>query len=526
MSQEIRRSISPVADRDPLHPYHKEFLNRLRRADLSEKQIHRLVGHARHFLVWLERDGTSIETVDDVVLKRFRDHDCRCARPRHGRYRVYVRRPRKLLSGAFWLVRFFEETGRTRHPGEYDEALRLLEAFLQQLAADGYKPTTLRLYRRACRHFIVWLQRSRIALKEVSADTKDRFLLHECLCPGFFRRQARPSSNRIAVERFVGFLGVQGVAPEARVASGRTCGEPLPAFSAWLRSHRGLRESSIDAYVRRVRAVLPELGDEPGQYDAALLRDTLLRRFEQVSQIQARDMAIAMRMYLRFLASCGVCPPTLIGAVPTAPSWRLATLPRYIPGEAIERVVAACDTTTATGIRDRAILLLLARLALRAGDITGLELDDLDWANARVRVCGKSRRSVALPLAQDAGDAVLAYLEQVRPRVHESKVFLRIHAPHRALSSSKVISGIVSRALEQAGIDTPPSRGAYLFRHSAATALLRNGASLDVIGALLRHRSPNTTVIYAKVDHADFRVMPRRRPEPLQALAAGRAMSA
>ena len=107
---------------------------------------------------------------------------------------------------------------------------------------------------------------------------------------------------------------------------------------------------------------------------------------------------------------------------------------------------------------------------------------------------------MALPLAQDAGDAVLAYLEQVRPRVRESKVFLRIHAPHRALSSSKVISGIVSRALEQAGIDNTPSRGAYLFRHSAATALLRNGASLDVIGALLRHRSPNTTVIYAKVD--------------------------
>ena len=500
MSREIGRNTARGADRDPLRPYHEEFLNRLKRADLSEKRIQFLLGHARHFLAWLERDGTSIETVDDVVLKRFRDHDCRCARPRHGRYREHGRRSRQLLSGVFWLVRFFEETGRTRHPGDYDEAVRLLEAFLQQLAADGYKPTTLGLYRQTCRHFIVWLQRSRTALKEVSADIRDRFFVHECLCPGFFRRQAGPLSNRIAVERFVDFLGVQGVAPDARAASGRTSGEPLPAFSAWLRSHRGLRESSIDAYVRRVRAVLPEIGDAPGQYDATLLRDTLLRRFEQVSQVQARDMAIAMRVYLRFLASCGVCPPALIGAVPTAPSWRLATLPRYIPSETIERVVAACDTTTATGIRDRAILLLLARLALRAGDITGLELDDLDWANARVRVCGKSRHSVALPLPQDAGDAVLAYLEQVRPRVRESKVFLRIHAPHRALSNSKVIGGIVSRALEQAGIDNTPSRGAYLFRHSVATALLRNGASLDAIGALLRHRSPNTTAIYAKVD--------------------------
>lgn len=500
MSPRIERNTAPVADRDPLRPYHEEFVNRLRRADLSEKQIYLLVGHARHFLVWLERDGTSIETVDDVVLKRFRDHDCRCARPRHGHYRVYVRRPRKLMSGAFWLVRFFEETGRTRHPGEYDEAIRLLEAFLQQLAADGYKPTTLGLYRRTCRHFIVWLQRSRIELKEVSADIRDRFLRHECLCPGFYGGQAGPLTHRVAVERFVSFLGVQGVAPEARAASGKTSGEPLPAFSAWLRCHRGLRESSIDAYVRRVRAVLPEIGDDPGRYDAALLRDTLLRRFEQISQVQAKNMAIAMRMYLRFLASCGVCPPALVGAVPTAPSWRLAALPRYIPGEAIERVIASCDTTTATGIRDRAILLLLARLALRAGDITGLELDDLDWTNARVRVCGKSRYSVALPLPQDAGDAVLAYLEQARPRVHESKVFLRIQAPHRALSRSTVIWGIVSRALEQAGIDNPPLRGAYLFRHSVATALLRNGASLDAIGALLRHRSPNTTAIYAKVD--------------------------
>ena len=207
-----------------------------------------------------------------------------------------------------------------------------------------------------------------------------------------------------------------------------------------------------------------------------------------------------MRMYLRFLAARGECSPTVLGAVPTAPGWRLCVLPRYVPADDIERLIGSCDVTTPVGLRDRAILLLLARLALRAGDVVHLRLSDLDWDNARVRVCGKSRREVGLPLPQDAGDAVLDYIEHARPRIGEDRVFLTVRAPYRPFTSSNAITDIVIQALKRTGMNDVKPKGAYLLRHSAATNLLRAGATLDVIGALLRHRSPDTTVIYAKTD--------------------------
>ena len=243
-----------------------------------------------------------------------------------------------------------------------------------------------------------------------------------------------------------------------------------------------------------------QLGDDPGRYNAALVRDVLLRRFATASRSHARGLATSMRMYLRFLAVRGECSPTLLGAVPTAPGWRLCELPRYVPADDIERLIGSCDVTTPVGLRDRAILLLLARLALRAGDVVHLRLSDLDWDNARVRVCGKSRREVGLPLPQDAGDAVLDYIEHARPRIGEDRVFLTVRAPYRPFTSSNAITDLVIQALKRTGMNDVKPKGAYLFRHSAATNLLRAGASLDVIGALLRHRSPDTTVIYAKTD--------------------------
>ena len=151
------------------------------------------------------------------------------------------------------------------------------------------------------------------------------------------------------------------------------------------------------------------------------------------------------------------------------------------------------------GIRDRAILLLLARLGLRAGDVVGLELRDIDWAAARVRVVGKGRREVRLPLPQDVGDAMLAYLRTRRTGVACDRVFLRARAPWRPLASRSCVSNIVKRAVVRAAVSAP-TRGAHLLRHSAATAMLREGISLPAIGVVLRHRSVETTAHYAKVD--------------------------
>jgi site-specific recombinase XerD len=173
-------------------------------------------------------------------------------------------------------------------------------------------------------------------------------------------------------------------------------------------------------------------------------------------------------------------------------------LPRYIGAADIERLIATCDSETPTDTRDRAILLLLAHLGLRAGDIPALRFNDIDWQHGTVSVCGKGRRETRLPLPQDAGDAVLRYLNNGRPRIACDALFLTLNAPFRPLCGSAV-SAIVCRALDKAGI-AAPTKGANLLRHSAATAMLRGGATLDAVGAVLRHRSPDTTAHYAKVD--------------------------
>jgi len=179
-------------------------------------------------------------------------------------------------------------------------------------------------------------------------------------------------------------------------------------------------------------------------------------------------------------------------------------LPRYISAEAIEQLVAACDPTTAAGARDRAVILLLARLGLRAGDVRDLRLADIDWPQGRLRVLGKGRCETWLPLPQAPGDALLHYLADFRPEIDDDHVFLRLHAPLGPLPSSGPISKLVRRAIQRAGIETP-SLGAHMLRHSAATDWLRQGSSLELIGVVLRHRCIESTAHYAKVDVAMLR---------------------
>ena len=407
---------------------------------------------------------------------------------------------RGFVTGALRLVRFLEDTGRIPHPGELDRCLNLLDDFIARCAADGYARDTLTSYRGACRHVLVWLHRSRIPVASANPRVLDRFIEHDCVCPGPFESlRARISGSRYVFpfEAFLRFLTDRGELPDPVPPRGA---EPWEAgFRDWLRQHRGLGEKTIHRYVRTVHTFLAGLGKDPERYDAERIRQVLLTRFEKASWTHARSLATAMRMYLRFLAAGGACPPRLVDAVPTAPAWQLARLPRYLPAEAIDRVIACCDAAKPVGLRDRAILLLLARLALRAGDIVQLRLGDIDWRNALIRVCGKSRRQVTLPLPQEVGDALLAYVERARPRVPHEAVFLRSKAPFRPFASSNAITDLVIYALKRAGMEHVRPQGAYLFRHSAATHLVRSGVPLEVVGALLRHRSTDTTTIYAKV---------------------------
>jgi len=272
------------------------------------------------------------------------------------------------------------------------------------------------------------------------------------------------------------------------------------AFCQWMRDQRGTCENTLSNYGVHILGLLRRLGNEPDTFDAQSLRRFVMEGSQTCGWAAAKKRTTALRMFLRFLIAEGKCDTGLAGAIPVLAHWRLSALPRYLPPEDIERVIASCDLASSVGRRDRAILLLLARLGLRAGDIVQLRLGDLDWKGAWIHVCGKGRRTMRLPLTGEVGQALVRYVKNGRPRTDTDAVFVRCRPPFRAFRSHCAVSVIVDRAFCRARV-TRPSRGAaHLLRHSVATSMLRHGASLQDIAALLRHRSIETTQIYAKVD--------------------------
>jgi len=374
--------------------------------------------------------------------------------------------------------------------------------FTDYLAALGHTDLTVRGYEDAARHFAEWLERSDIALVDVDDEVAARFAGHRCKCTGNRRHRHVSAKYVRRVRRFVCFLTRRGVVKMNIPSAAEVVNARVAEFQDFLRQHRGISERTIDRHGRMVMRLLPNLGDDPGTYDAELIRRAIVTEAGRSSRPYVKTMMTALRCYLRFLAANGACRPGLDRAVPAVPQWPLSALPRYLAVADVERLIASCDLSKSHGIRDKAILLLLARLGLRAGDILGMRLDDIGWNEGTLRVRGKGRQEVQLPLPQDAGDALLDYLEKARPVVDYDRIFLRSSAPYRPFAAPCAISDVVRLALTRARITDPPSRGGNLLRHSTATAMLRGGATLDAIGSVLRHRSPNTTAHYAKVDVA------------------------
>lgn len=259
--------------------------------------------------------------------------------------------------------------------------------------------------------------------------------------------------------------------------------------------------------------MLKRLGEEPDKFDARSLREFVLEVSQRRGLAAAKTCTTALRMFLRFLIAEGRCAAGLDAAIPILAHWRLATLPRYLEADDVERLIASCDSASPVGLRDRAILLLLARLGLRAGDIVQLRLDDIDWKGAWIHVCGKSRRRTRLPLTDEVGQAVVAYLEAGRPPTDTDVLFVRCRAPVQAFASHCAVSVIVDQAFRRAGVRRPSRGAAHLLRHTLATSMLRHGASLQDIALLLRHRSIATTQIYAKVDVVALRKIAQPWPE-------------
>ena len=469
---------------------------------ISDRKTGLLTSTARHVAVWLSINGLGLDTFDIRLLDRFMLHECRCpSQPRPG-----TRPGRHCRRFALRFLRYLLETGWAEVPPKIETGGHLAAQFRDFLEERGYTRSMIRRSGTLCRHFIVWLYLSDIPLAEADERIRRRFLAHDCACvhPGFLDRPtgfAGSTASRSMLRLFAAFLVDRNVIPAPKVPQRRAeRWEHLDAFLHWLRQHRGLRDTSIEQYEWRIRTLLLALGDDPETYDAARVRNTILDRLETASRGQVGGEASALRMYLRFLGSNGLCRPELVHAVPTIPRLRGESLPRHVGQDDVERMIATCDVTTPMGMRDRAALLLLARLALRAGDVAGLNLDDIDWDRAVIRVSGKSRRETELPLPQDVGDALRDYILKARPRSDEMKVFLRCRAPYWPVSRACISTSIVSRAIKRAGIRGVGPTSSHLFRRSAATNFLRDGAPLEAIGTLLRHSSPETTAIYARVD--------------------------
>lgn len=389
-----------------------------------------------------------------------------------------------------------------------------LKEFATGLRSRGYSMLSTRDYVRSAAHLGRWMDSRGSVIELLTDGLVAEFAQHRCDCPGTRRSLQRPSRRYLArVQRFVDYLRHLGVVPSAAVQMSKVLQAPLLGFRAWMTGHRGLAKSTVDRYERLIERMLPALGDDPSCYDATLVRRVFLGEVRHLSRVYTKTFITALRAFLRFHAAEGRCRPHLDRAVPTIPEWKLSALPRYLEADEVERVITSCDLSEPQGVRDRAILLLLARLGLRAGDIVTMRLEDVDWVAGTVRVCGKGRREIRLPLPQEAGDALLEYLTQIRPAADTHQIFLCVNAPIRPFASSASVSDIVRLALKRADITDPPSKGAHLLRHSAATTLLRSGVSLDVIATVLRHKSSDTTAYYAKVDTKLLRQVAQPWPE-------------
>jgi site-specific recombinase XerD len=389
--------------------------------------------------------------------------------------------------------------------------LEIIHGYEMALTASGYKPLVVRFHLHAVAHFGVWLEQKGTELGKIHESTLAEFERHRprCRCPGTSRsRQKVVCCIRI----FLRHLRKQGIVPAAEPPKESS---PLVAdFLQWMAVQRGPVETTLSSYRIYVTSLIDFLGDDPQTYTAKGLREFIADRYRHYGSNSIRMVLAAVRMLLRYLAGEGRCRAGLDQALLSSASWALQSLPQGLTSEEVQRVLMQCATTPA-GIRDRAVLLLLSRLGLRAGDVAALRLEDICFETATIKVLGKGKREVRLPLPQEVGDAILEYLRDGRPRVENDHLFLRSIAPFSSFAAVRpghAVTHIARSALRRAGVQRR-QRGSHVFRHTAACHMLAADVSLENIAAVLRHRSIETTGIYAKVDLHSLRQAAQPWPE-------------
>jgi len=373
--------------------------------------------------------------------------------------------------------------------------------FAVQLAGLGYTPLSAvnQLYLMA--HLSRWLAGRGLGASELSPGLAQEYLAA--------RRGAGYTCwlSERGLAPVLGYLRGAGAVPACVPRVPCTPAEVLAVrYREYLVSERGLAASTVRYYLAEARPFLASA--DLGCLTAAGVTDFVREQCRERSVGQAKILVTALRSLLRFLHLEGLTAQPLATAVPPVAGWRGSGLPRALDDGEVAAVLAACGGSRVTGRRDLAVLTLLARLGLRAAEVAGLQLDDIDWRAGELAIRGKGRRAERLPLPADVGEVIAGYLASRRPGGPGRSVFLSARAPWGGVTAAAV-KGIVRAACARAGV---APAGAHRLRHTAATQMLRGGASLAEVGQVLRHRAASTTAIYAKVDHRALRSLARPWP--------------
>jgi len=380
-----------------------------------------------------------------------------------------------------------------------------LASFATSLVENGYVQSTVQSKLSLLASFGQWLGRQRLSITDFDEQRAERFIAYK-------RRKGRVHrGNRETLLQFLDHLRKRDVIPAPTPACDDS---PLAAiltrYERHLRSERGLAAATVINYLPCIRKFLIErFREKPLVIREVRSSDVsafILRQAPTMSPRRAQLVTAAFRSFFRFLFQDGELLVNLALSVPSVADRRLATIPKYLSPDQVERVLGTCNRQTATGRRDYAILLLLARLGLRAGEVVSLRLDDVDWRTGELLVRGKGLLHDRMPLPVDVGEALTSYLRTDRPACKTRRVFVCMKAPRSGFAGPSTLSTIVRRALDRADL-YPALRGAHVLRHSLATTMLRSGASMNEIGEILRHRTPSTTEIYAKLDFDGLRTL-------------------
>jgi len=378
--------------------------------------------------------------------------------------------------------------------------------FERVMREQGY--TRYSLYRQVllAARFSEWLRQRDVGLRGITSDHPQQYLRYRA-------RRVRPcQGDAAALRHALEYLRHEHlILTEKEVSASLTPAELCAqAYEQHLREVRGLATATIVNYVPFIRSFLKDrFGDGRATLSQLCARDVVAFVQDQAPRLhpkRAKLLTSALRSFLQYARYRGEVKLDLAAAVPIVPIWSMSSIPRAIGADQVRQLLASIDRSTAVGRRDYAILLLLARLGLRASEVAFLELDEIDWKAGQLSVRGKSGQRSDLPLPVEVGKAIIAYLQHGRPCCSSRRVFLRVKAPVGGFQGACGVGSIVRHHLLRAGIEAP-THGAHQFRHGLATEMLRQGASLGEIGELLGHHNPQTTKIYTKVDLEALRTL-------------------